>query len=101
MVVTAELSGLQPLRKAGLTDMLVTKILGLVTAGNLKAGDQLSFYQLTFSISKAEGTLAPGPGITLGGAPTWSRAAVDGKKVQFVSAADLHGNATLGDVHAL
>jgi GntR family transcriptional repressor for pyruvate dehydrogenase complex len=41
LVVTAELSGLEPLRKAGLTDMLVTRILGLVTAGNLKAGDQL------------------------------------------------------------
>lgn len=40
-MATAELSGVEPLRRAGLTEMLVARILGLVTAGNLEAGDQL------------------------------------------------------------
>jgi GntR family transcriptional repressor for pyruvate dehydrogenase complex len=31
----------RPLQRAGLTEMLVDRILGLVTAGNLEAGDQL------------------------------------------------------------
>lgn len=35
------LSGVGPLRRAGLTELLVARLLGLVTAGNLKAGDQL------------------------------------------------------------
>jgi GntR family transcriptional regulator, transcriptional repressor for pyruvate dehydrogenase complex len=34
-------SGVEPLKKSGLTDLLVSRILGLVTAGNLQAGDQL------------------------------------------------------------
>ena len=36
-----KLAGLEPLRRIGLADMLVARILGLVTAGNLAAGDQL------------------------------------------------------------
>lgn len=54
-MATAELSGVRPLHKAGLTDMLVTRILGLVTAGNLEAGDQLPSERKlaeTFSISR-------------------------------------------------
>ena len=35
------LSGEVPLKRAGLTEMLVARILGLVTTGNLKPGDQL------------------------------------------------------------
>lgn len=35
------LSGVEPVKKAGLTEILVSRILGLVTAGNLKAGDHL------------------------------------------------------------
>ncbi len=35
------LSGVEPVKKAGLTEILVARILGLVTAGNLKAGDHL------------------------------------------------------------
>ncbi|MBR2691080.1 MAG: FadR family transcriptional regulator [Aquamicrobium sp.] len=34
-------SGVEPLKKAGLTEILVSRILGLVTAGNLKPGDHL------------------------------------------------------------
>lgn len=40
-MTTQDIQGIAPLRKAGLTDQLVARILGLVTAGNLKAGDQL------------------------------------------------------------
>jgi GntR family transcriptional repressor for pyruvate dehydrogenase complex len=40
-LATAELLGVGPLRRSGLTEMLVARILGLVTAGNLGAGDQL------------------------------------------------------------
>jgi len=40
-VPAAELSGVKPLQRAGLTDMLVARILGLVTAGNLGAGEEL------------------------------------------------------------
>jgi GntR family transcriptional repressor for pyruvate dehydrogenase complex len=36
-----KLSDLAPLRREGLTDMLVARILSLVAAGNLKPGDQL------------------------------------------------------------
>lgn len=35
------LAGVEPVKKAGLTEILVSRILGLVTAGNLKAGDHL------------------------------------------------------------
>lgn len=35
------LAGVEPLKKAGLTEILVARILGLVTAGNLRAGDPL------------------------------------------------------------
>lgn len=35
------LSGVEPLKKAGLTEILVSRILGLVTTGNLKPGDHL------------------------------------------------------------
>lgn len=55
MSVTATLSGLEPLRKAGLTDILVTRILGLVTTGNLRAGDQLPSERKlaeTFNVSR-------------------------------------------------
>lgn len=38
---TNDLSGGIPLKRTGLTDLLVTRLLGLVTTGNLKAGDQL------------------------------------------------------------
>jgi GntR family transcriptional repressor for pyruvate dehydrogenase complex len=34
-------SGVEPVKRTGLTEILVSRILGLVTAGNLKAGDQL------------------------------------------------------------
>jgi GntR family transcriptional repressor for pyruvate dehydrogenase complex len=54
-VPTAELTGVRPLQKAGLTDMLVARILGLVTAGNLEAGDQLPSERKlaeTFNISR-------------------------------------------------
>lgn len=37
----SDLSGEAPLRRSGLTEMLVARILGLVTTGNLKPGDQL------------------------------------------------------------
>ena len=37
----SDLSGEVPLRRSGLTEMLVARLLGLVTAGNLKPGDQL------------------------------------------------------------
>lgn len=37
----SDLSGEAPLRRSGLTEMLVARLLGLVTAGNLKPGDQL------------------------------------------------------------
>lgn len=37
----SDLSGEVPLRRSGLTEMLVTRLLGLVTTGNLKPGDQL------------------------------------------------------------
>jgi GntR family transcriptional regulator, transcriptional repressor for pyruvate dehydrogenase complex len=37
----SDFSGQAPLRREGLTDMLVARILGLVTTGNLKPGDQL------------------------------------------------------------
>ena len=40
-MTTAEFASGGPLKRTGLTDLLVTRILGLVTAGNLKAGDQL------------------------------------------------------------
>lgn len=40
-MVAVALSELEPLRKSGLTEMLVARILGLVAAGNLSAGDQL------------------------------------------------------------
>lgn len=40
-LATAELAGVGPLRRAGLTELLVARILGLVTAGNLEPGDQL------------------------------------------------------------
>ena len=52
---TAELSGVQPLRKSGLTDMLVARILGLVTAGNLEPGEQLPSERKlaeTFNVSR-------------------------------------------------
>jgi GntR family transcriptional regulator, transcriptional repressor for pyruvate dehydrogenase complex len=51
----AELSGVRPLQRAGLTDMLVARILGLVTAGNLEAGDQLPSERKlaeTFNVSR-------------------------------------------------
>ncbi len=37
----SDLSGEVPLRRSGLTEMLVARLLGLVTTGNLKPGDQL------------------------------------------------------------
>ena len=37
----SDLSGEAPLKRAGLTDLLVARILGLVTTGELKPGDQL------------------------------------------------------------
>lgn len=37
----SDLSAEEPLRRSGLTEMLVARLLGLVTAGNLKPGDQL------------------------------------------------------------
>jgi GntR family transcriptional repressor for pyruvate dehydrogenase complex len=54
-VPAAELSGVKPLRRAGLTEMLVARILGLVTAGNLEAGDQLPSERKlaeTFNVSR-------------------------------------------------
>jgi GntR family transcriptional repressor for pyruvate dehydrogenase complex len=45
----------KPLRRAGLTEMLVARILGLVTAGNLEAGDQLPSERKlaeTFNVSR-------------------------------------------------
>jgi len=54
-VPAAELSGVKPLQRAGLTDMLVARILGLVTAGNLGAGDQLPSERKlaeTFNVSR-------------------------------------------------
>ncbi|MGN6486398.1 MAG: FadR/GntR family transcriptional regulator [Devosia sp.] len=36
-----DFSGEAPLKRAGLTELLVARILGLVTTGNLKPGDQL------------------------------------------------------------
>jgi GntR family transcriptional regulator, transcriptional repressor for pyruvate dehydrogenase complex len=53
--VTAGLAGVGPLRRAGLTELLVARILGLVTAGNLEAGDQLPPERKlaeTFSVSR-------------------------------------------------
>lgn len=41
MVQERSFSGIEPLKKAGLTELLVSRILGLVTAGNLKPGDHL------------------------------------------------------------
>ncbi len=40
-MATSDLTGLTPLKRTGLTDLLVARILGLVTTGKLKAGDQL------------------------------------------------------------
>jgi GntR family transcriptional repressor for pyruvate dehydrogenase complex len=40
-VPISDLSGEVPLRRSGLTEMLVARLLGLVTTGNLKPGDQL------------------------------------------------------------
>lgn len=40
-MAVSDFSGQAPLRREGLTDMLVARILGLVMAGNLKPGDQL------------------------------------------------------------
>jgi GntR family transcriptional repressor for pyruvate dehydrogenase complex len=40
-LASVQFAGVEPLRKSGLTDMLVARILGLVTAGNLEAGDRL------------------------------------------------------------
>ena len=54
-MATAELAGVGPLRRAGLTELLVARILGLVTAGNLEAGDQLPPERKlaeTFSVSR-------------------------------------------------
>jgi len=54
-VPAAELPGVKPLRRAGLTEMLVARILGLVTAGNLEAGDQLPSERKlaeTFNVSR-------------------------------------------------
>ncbi|MDR3471055.1 MAG: FCD domain-containing protein [Devosia sp.] len=52
---TTELVGLQPLQKSGLTDRLIAHILGLVTTGNLEAGDQLPSERKlaeTFNVSR-------------------------------------------------
>lgn len=54
-VPAAGLSGIKPLQRAGLTEMLVARILGLVTAGNLEAGDQLPSERKlaeTFNVSR-------------------------------------------------
>jgi GntR family transcriptional repressor for pyruvate dehydrogenase complex len=54
-VVAVAFSGLEPLRKSGLTEMLVARILGLVAAGNLAAGDQLPAERKlaeTFNVSR-------------------------------------------------
>lgn len=51
----SDFSGEAPLKKAGLTDRLVARILGLVTAGNLKPGDQLPAERKlaeTFNVSR-------------------------------------------------
>ena len=54
-MVAVAFSGLEPLRKSGLTEMLVARILGLVAAGNLSAGDQLPAERKlaeTFNVSR-------------------------------------------------
>jgi GntR family transcriptional repressor for pyruvate dehydrogenase complex len=54
-VAAVAFSGLEPLRKSGLTEMLVARILGLVAAGNLAAGDQLPAERKlaeTFNVSR-------------------------------------------------
>ncbi|MBZ9934661.1 FadR family transcriptional regulator [Mesorhizobium sp. BR1-1-16] len=54
-LVASDLSGQMPLKRTGLTDLLVARILGLVTTGNLKAGDQLPSERKlaeTFEISR-------------------------------------------------
>ena len=54
-MVASDLSGQGPLKRTGLTELLVTRILGLVAAGNLKAGDQLPSERKlaeTFEISR-------------------------------------------------
>nr|WP_286198556.1 FadR/GntR family transcriptional regulator [Mesorhizobium sp. BR1-1-16] len=54
-MVASDLSGQMPLKRTGLTDLLVARILGLVTTGNLKAGDQLPSERKlaeTFEISR-------------------------------------------------
>ncbi len=54
-MATSDLTGLTPLKRTGLTDLLVARILGLVTTGKLKAGDQLPSERKlaeTFEISR-------------------------------------------------
>ena len=54
-MVANDLSGEMPLKRTGLTELLVTRILGLVATGNLKAGDQLPSERKlaeTFEISR-------------------------------------------------
>jgi len=54
-LVANDLSWQMPLKRTGLTDLLVARILGLVTTGNLKAGDQLPSERKlaeTFEISR-------------------------------------------------